>query len=47
VSDWEKLRRVADFTSGYLHLEEHPDERAVDWRSRVAEPIADGDARIA
>lgn len=33
VGDWEKLRRAADFRSGYLHLEEHPDDRAPDWRS--------------
>lgn len=41
VSDWDKLRRVGDFTSGYLHLEEHPDDRAVDWRALSSEPIAD------
>jgi CRP-like cAMP-binding protein len=47
VSDWDKLRRVADFTSGYLHLEEHPDGHARDWRSPSVDALTDGDARIA
>lgn len=33
VGDWEQLRRAADFSSGYLHLEEHPDDRGLNWRS--------------
>lgn len=40
VADWDRLRRAADFTSGYLHLEENPADR---WSGRTRSALVFGE----